>query len=46
MHGRPPLKIKRYLTDPDDFSNDNKSKYNHLTLQELKLQMSAIGSLN
>jgi hypothetical protein len=46
MQCRPPRKIKRYMTDPDECPNDNRHKYNNLTLQELKLQVSAIDTLN
>jgi len=46
MHWRPPRKIKRYVTDPDEFVSDQKSKYNNLKLQELKLQLTPIETLN
>ena len=46
MQCRPPRKIKRYLTDPDEFSADNRYKYSNLTLQELKLQVNAIDTLS
>ena len=46
MYCRPPRKIKRYLTEPEELPNDNKSKYNNLTLNELKFQVHAIDTLN
>ena len=46
MQCRPPRKIKRYMTDPDEFSADTRYKYSNLTLQELKLQVNAIDTLN
>lgn len=46
MQCRPPRKIKRYMTDPDESPADNRYRYNNLTLQELKLQVSAIDTLN
>lgn len=45
MHCRPPRKIKRYMTDPEEFGSDYRSKYGHMNLQELKLQVSAIDTL-
>lgn len=37
MNSRPIHKIKRYMTDPDEFNADLKRKYNNLTLQDTKL---------
>lgn len=46
MQCRPPRKIKRYVTDPDEFSSDHRYKYTNMTLQQLKLQVNAIDTLN
>lgn len=46
MQCRPPRKIKRYMTDPDECPTEHKSKYSNMTLQELKLQVSGIDTLN
>lgn len=40
MKGKAPRKFKRYLTEPDDFKGENRQKYGHLTLKELKLHVS------
>ena len=46
MQCRPPRKIKRYLTEPDEFSGEYRSKYGNLNMKELKLQVGAIDMLN
>ena len=46
MQCRPPRKVKRYLTEPDELSGEFRNKYGNPNIKELKLQVSAIDTLS
>jgi hypothetical protein len=46
MHNRIPFKMKRYLTEPDESSNENKEKFANITMKELKLHVRGMEQLS
>jgi hypothetical protein len=46
MQDRVPLKMKRYLTEPDELSNENREKFANITMKELKLHVRGMEQIN
>lgn len=46
MRNRIHPKMKRYLTEPDELSNENKERFANITMKELKLHVRGMEHLN